>query len=455
MADHAQVALTTAVQPVESAVAIEQESSVPRAQWSLALRIAFRFCVAYFTLFSLSNQILGGLLVIPKVDIPELSGHWPLRQITFWTAAHIFHIKHDLVYIGSGSGDKTFDWVLAFCLLVIAAVITLVWSILDRRRTNYVTFHKWFRLALRFALASEMFLYGIDKVIPLQMPFPYLTRLLEPYGNFSPMAVLWSSIGASRSYEIFAGCAETLGGILLLTPRTTTLGALVCLADMIQVFMLNMTYDVPVKLFSFHLILFSLFLLAPDARRMIDFFFTERAAAPSRQPALFRSARANRLAVALQVAFGIYLLGMGVYSGIGSWHTYGGGRPKSALYGIWNVDEMSVDGQPRSPLFTDKDRWRRVVFDFTTFTSFQRPDDTFTGYGSAINEKEHTIALTKPADKNWKAALTYTRPAPDQLVLAGSMDGHQVEMKLKLVDRDKFNLVNRGFHWINEYPFQR
>lgn len=27
-----------------------------------------------------------------------------------------------------------------------------------------------------------------------------------------------------------------------------TLGALVCLADLVQVFMLNMTYDVPVKL---------------------------------------------------------------------------------------------------------------------------------------------------------------------------------------------------------------
>src|SRR5579864_9391511 len=107
--------------------------------------------------------------------------------------------------------------------------------------------------------------------------------------------------------------------------------------------MLNMTYDVPVKLFSFHLILFSVFLLAPDARRMIDFFLTDRAAAPSRQYALFRSARANRLAVALQVAFGLYLIGMGVYSGIDYWHTYGGGRTKSALYGIWNVDEMSVE----------------------------------------------------------------------------------------------------------------
>ncbi len=73
------------------------------------------------------------------------------------------------------------------------------------------------------------------------------------------------------------GAAETLGGILLLAPRTTTLGALVCLADMIQVFMLNMTYDVPVKLFSFHLILFSLFLLAPEANRLLGFFFTDRA----------------------------------------------------------------------------------------------------------------------------------------------------------------------------------
>ena len=76
------------------------------------------------------------------------------------------------------------------------------------------------------------------------------------------MGVLWSSIGSSPAYESFAGCAELLGGILLIVPRTTTLGALVCLADMTQVFMLNMTYDVPVKLLSFHLILLSLFLLA-------------------------------------------------------------------------------------------------------------------------------------------------------------------------------------------------
>ncbi|HKR95312.1 MAG TPA: DoxX family protein [Candidatus Angelobacter sp.] len=454
MADHAQVAPIIPAQATESTT-VSEPVSAPKEHWSLALRIAFRFCVTYFTLFSLSNQILDGLLIIPKLNIPELSSLWPLRHITFWTAHHTFHIKHDLVYTNSGSGDKTFDWVLAFCLLVIATFITCLWSFLDRRRENYAVFHKWFRLAMRFMLASEMFLYGFAKVIPLQMPFPYLARLLEPYGNFSPMGVLWSSIGSSHSYEIFAGCAETLGGILLLAPRTATLGALVCLADMVQVFMLNMTYDVPVKLFSFHLILFSLFLLAPEANRLIGFFFTERAIGPSRQAPLFRSVRANRWAVGIQVAFGLYLIGMGIYSGVDAWKRYGGARPKPVLYGIWNVDEMSVDGQLRPALFTDHDRWRRVIFDFSTFTSFQRPDDTFTGFGSTIAEKESTLTLTTPADKNWKASFHYYRPAPDQLVLNGFMDGHQVQMKLKLLDRDKFVLVNRGFHWINEYPFQR
>jgi hypothetical protein len=62
-------------------------------------------------------------------------------------------------------------------------------------------------------------------------------------------------------------------GFLLIFPRTTMLGALVGLADMIQVFMLNMTYDVCVKTTSFHLLLLSLFLLAPDLPRLFTFFF--------------------------------------------------------------------------------------------------------------------------------------------------------------------------------------
>ena len=118
-----------------------------------------------------------------------------------------------------------------------------------------------------------------------------------------------------------------LGGILLIIPRTTTLGALVCLADMIQVFMLNMTYDVPVKLLSFHLILLSLFLLAPDVQRLANLFFLNRAAGPSTQPPLFATRRANRVALVAQIVFGVWLVGMNAYSSWVGWNTYSGGRP--------------------------------------------------------------------------------------------------------------------------------
>jgi uncharacterized membrane protein YphA (DoxX/SURF4 family) len=430
----------------------------PEAQvqhWSLAARVAFRFCLLYFGLFCVATQILGSLFPIPKVDIPDLSSLWPMRQITFWTAAHIFHAKLPLVYTDSGSGDKTFDWVLMFWLLVVSAVATSIWSVLDRERENYVALHKWFRVFIRIALAGQMITYGMDKLIPLQMPFPYLTRLLEPMCDFSPMGVLWASIGASPAYETFAGCAEMLGGILLIFPRTTLLGALICVADMMQVFMLNMTYDVPVKQLSFHLLLLALFLITPEFHRLGDFFFRNRAVAPSTQPQLFQTRRANRIALAAQIVFGVWLLGMNAYSGWTDWHTYGAGRTKSPLYGIWNVDELSIDGQLRSPLLNDYDRWRRAVFDFPQTITFQRMDDSFAYYGASINVNDKTIALTKYTDKNWKGSLSFQRLGADRLTLDGNMDSHRIHMQLQLVDRSKFMLVSRGFHWIQEYPFNR
>ncbi len=425
------------------------------SHWSFASRVALRFCFVYFGLYSLSTQILTSLLPLPKVDIPDPSTFWPIRPIVLWTAIHIFRLAKPPAYADTGSGDKTFDWVLVFCLLLFAALATAIWSILDRKRQNYVTMHKWFRLAIRFFLAGQMITYGLSKAVPLQMPFPYLTRLLTPYGNFSPMGVLWSSIGSSPGYEIFAGCSELLGGILLIFPRTTTLGALVCVADMIQVFMLNMTYDVPVKLLSFQLLLLACFLLVPDVKRLVSFFLLNRATEPSTQHPLFATRRANRFVFAAQIVLGVWLLGMNGYLSWINWFEYGGGRPKSPLYGIWDVDQQLIDGQVRPPLLTDADRWRRAIFDFPNRVAFQRVDDSFARYGASINVKDKTLGLTSDTDKTWKADFSFQCVVPDQLILDGDMDGHKTHLQLKLVDRNSFLLVNRGFHWIQEFPFNR
>jgi hypothetical protein len=433
-----------------------QPNELPQPKWSLALRVAFRFCCIYFALFAFYDQIFISLFTAAfDVDIQNPSTFWPARQTVIWTAIHLFHGPSTLTYQDNGSGDKTFDWVLTFCLLVFSVLVTAAWSVLDRKRPNYITLHKWFRVFVRFALAGQMLLYGFVKAVPLQMPYPFLTRLLEPFGSFSPMGVLWSSIGASPAYETFTGCAEILGGLLLLAPRTTLLGALICAADLTQIFMLNMTYDVPVKLLSFHLLLLAVVLLAPDLPRMFMFFFSNRATEPAPPMDLFQTPRARRIALAAEVVFGLWLIGTNIYGAWQGWHLYGGGQEKSKLYGIWDVETLSLDSQLRAPLLTDKDRWRRAIFERPKNMTFQRIDGSFAGYGASLDVKRNSLTLTKGSDKNWKANFIFQRAAPDRLTLDGDMDKHKVHMELRLFDRNKFLLVNRGFHWVNEFPFNR
>jgi uncharacterized membrane protein YphA (DoxX/SURF4 family) len=431
------------------------ESLAPAPAQRIASQVGFRFLLLYFASYCLLTQIATSLLPIPNVDIPDLGTFRPVRPVVQWVAVHVLRAASPPSAADTGSGDRLFDWTLVFCLLITAAVAAAIWSALDRKRESYPGLEKWFRVCIRICLAGQMMAYGMAKAIPMQMQYPNLYRLLEPYGNLSPMGVLWASIGASPAYETFAGCAELLGGILLIFPRTTMLGALVCLADMIQVFTLNMTYDVPVKLLSFHLILLSLFLLAPDFRRLTNFFFLDRATEPSPQPGLFSTLRANRIAFGAQIVIGIWLIGMNSLSDYKLWHQYGPESPKSALYGIWNVDQMAVDGQIRSPLINDYGRWRRLVFDSPIRMSFQRMDDSYVGFGAAIDTNKKTLALTKNDDKNWKANFIFERPVQDRLTLDGEMDGHKTHFDLHLMDRSKFLLVSRGFHWVQETPFNR
>ena len=448
VADQPAIAAQVSVQPAETVFAPE---------WSSTKRLAFRWCFLYFGLYVVLTQMLTSLLLVTTNDSGafEVDVTRPARAVVVWLASHVLRISHPIITTETGSGDKIYDWIVLFCIFSLALLGTVVWSLLDRRRPNYSKLYAWFRTFIRFSLAATILTYGAAKILPLQMPFPYLTRLLEPYGNFSPMGVLWSSIGASPGYEIFAGAAEMLAGVLLIFPRTTTLGALVCLADGVQVFMLNMTYDVPVKLLSLHIILIALLVLAPDAQRLANFFLLRRSAEPAQEPPLFRSPRANRIALVVQILFGLWLIGANLYGSISVYNIYGPGRPKSPLYGIWDVQNFTVDGQSRAPLLTDAQRWRRVVFDFPQYMSTQGMDDSLHTFGVAIDAKSKTLALTSFTAKNWKANFSFAQPAAGELLLDGLMDGQRIHAQLQLFDRNKFPLVSRGFHWISERPFNR
>jgi hypothetical protein len=419
--------------------------SVPR--WTLATRLGFRFVFAYFVLYIIPFPVDS--LPFTTTLVQKYNDLW--QAIVPWVGKHLLRLSYDITVFTNGSGDTTYNYVQVLCFLMLAMLAAAIWSVLDRRRLNYERLYLGLRLYVRFSLASAMIGYGAFKVIPLQMPAPFFTRLIEPYGDSSPMGLLWTFIGASKGFQIFTGCAEMLGGVLLILPRTTLLGALVCLADTTMIFILNMCYDVPVKLYSFHLLLMSVFLVAQDLRRLADLFLFNRGVEAGVLPQFFQRQRLNQSALALQIVFGLYLIGFSFYQAYQQLNV----RVKPPLYGIWMVDEFSVDGQARPPLLTDASRWQRVIMQFPGALTVQPMSGPNQSFVLDLNLEGKTLSLGKRNDPDWKASFTFEELDTGQLALQGELEGHKTSVKLARFDESKFLLTNRGFHWIQEFPFNR
>jgi hypothetical protein len=261
--------------------------------------------------------------------------------------------------------------------------------------------------------------------------------------------LLWTFVGASLPYQIATGLAELLAGVLLIVPATATAGAALACADMLQVLLLNLAYDFGLKQISAHLLVMAAVLVAPDARRLWAAFVGRATTAAAHAP-LFSTTRANRRALVAQVAYGVYLMAVFATLSTRYWYADGGGRaPKSPLYGIWNVEELSVDGDTRPAVLNDYDRrWRRVVFDAPRVVVFQRTDDSLAHYGASLDAGATTLALTKGGSTTWRATFRGQRAAPDLLLLTGNMDGHQIRMRLVLMPLDTFRLLNSRFRWV-------
>jgi len=49
--------------------------------------------------------------------------------------------------------------------------------------------------------------------------------------------------------------------------------------------------------------------------------------------------------------------------------------------------------------------------------------------------------------------INFDRLPADVITLDGKLDGKQIHAKLHHIPEPRFLLNTRGFHWINEYPF--
>jgi hypothetical protein len=440
-----QGARDTAARPGDERAAVEPRSDA--SVWRPVTRILFRFTFAYLVLY---------LFPFPLQHIPGVSAVaakyrelWDV--LVLWVGKQAFGLE--IVHRPAGSGDTTYNYVQVFCYLVLAAAATLVWTLLDRNRPNYARLHEWLRVYVRFALAVTLIASGASKVIPSQFPRPPLGRLLESIGDASPLGLFSTFLGASLIYTMFSGLNEMIGGLLFAFRRTTSLGALLCFGVVGNVVALSMTYDMPAKLLSSHLLLMAVFLLLPDLRRLADLFVLNREVEPAPIRPLFARPELNRAARILGPVFIAVLTVQALYVSYQRSLEHGNLAPKPPLYGIWEVEELETDGRVRPPLVTDGERWRWVVFDSPGTMGIQRMNERrVVYYGLALDADARRLSLSKESDPNWKSDLVFQPSGPGLIALEGTFGGQKVRARLRRIDESKFALVAPKIDWINEWP---
>ena len=435
--------------------AAEARATDESKSWRPSVRVAFRFVFSYFLLY-----IFPGALGSLPADTPTNDAYRRMwHAIVPWVGENLLHLRGDMTEVANGSGDQLYEYVLLLCLFVLAIIATVIWSWIDRKRTNYDQLYQWLRVFVRLTLAVAMISYGANKLYRMQFPEPPLYRFVDYYGNSGPMGLLWTFMGMSRAYSLFAGIAEILGGLLLVVPRFATLGSLITFAVMSNVWMLNFCYDVPRKIYSTHLVLMSLFLLLPDIQRLIDFFILNRRTELSPAVSLLKDKQLDRWAVLFQLGIGAVALAYCLNQAHSNAVKNEAYLPTS-IRGIWSVDQFVVDGAVQPPLLTDKDRWQRVIFDRSDLFYVQGMDSSIGDFVLQIDPNRRTFTLTKLIDDpkwspKWKARFTYEEPAPNQIVLDGTFNEHHFQASLSRTDMAQFLLLNRGFHMINQAVVKR
>ncbi len=437
----------------------------PHLPWPFGVPLLFRWWCVYLVMYLVGSALSivpGGALVLQLT-------HPTWRALVNWTSERVF--DHVVTIWPNGSGDTTYNYVEVFVMAAIATAVALVWTACTMRHRSYPWLLDLSRIYVRFALGSILVGYGFAKVFPGQFSSPEVPRLMQAYGDSSPMGLLWTFMGASTAYTIIAGASEVIAGTLLFFRRTTLIGSLLAAGVMANVVALNFCYDVPVKLFSSHLLLAALFLAAPDLPRLANVLLLNRRVPPAEIGPPWRTPWIRWVLFGVKMLVVISVLGFGGYGGYVNASQWGPWAPRQPLAGTWVTTSFTQAGVQHPPLTTDEVRWKYITIGISPMFSMAGVMPM-----SGQQAQYHQLKVIPSSDPQAGmlelsvggaprepggvapeplARLEYWLLPNDVLKLEGTYHGALIAVTLKKKNPEEFLLVKRGFHWINEFPFNR
>lgn len=405
-----------------------------KKNWNLFNKISFRFLIIYFALYGLSG-FTGSL--------------W--QSLVYWLGENVFSISYEYSSKGYGSGDTTYQYIQTFLFICLSVFTALIWSLADYKRKSYNQANYGFMVYLRIVLVYYLLVYGLIKVFHIQMIPPTYSQLTQTLGEISPMGLAWIFMGFSKGYSMFAGGVEVLAALLLVPRRTQFIGSLITIAVMAQVFIMNLCFDIPVKLFSFHLLLMGIILFLSDFKRYSTFLFSSKSIAKN----TIYPTRNSEAKKVIPVLKGILVIGFLAFFSLNfnSRSKRFTEKLNPYLAGVWKVTSFkNTSLTPTISSYHDNVRWKNLIVSSEGSMITQMMNDSLVHYKTQIDSVSKNITFSN-SNANFK--INYTLGNSKSLQLSGIIANDTLTIKLTRKTKKDFLLTSRGFHWVNEIPLNK
>ena len=234
---------------------------------------------------------------------------------------------------------------------------------------------------------------------------------------------------------------------------------------MLQVAMMNFCYDIPVKLMSSHLLFAAVYVSLYDVRRLVSIFLLNRSTTPADLSPPLAPGRwiwAHRVVKAAVLVWGFLMpLVVNLRSDLTA-----PARQLTDVAGSYEVESFVRGGQEVPPVLTDATRWRYVAIEHsrfglggtrqpTDYLVIQRMDQSRIMATVQIQSQGKQGTLQQSMNSLVPSTISWVVTDDRHVTLTGKLAGDSLVVQLKRLKPDDFLLMNRGFRWINEYPYNR
>lgn len=372
------------------------------------------------------------------------------RWMTIWMGENLLQISEVNHIKYTGSGDTTFNYVMVFSTLSVSLLVTIILFLTTAKKSNYLKLDTLMFIYARYFLAIYLLSYGFAKFYEGQFVFPSLTRLEQSFGDASPMGLLWTFMGYSKSYTLFSGICEVSAGLLLFFRRTSVMGALLSLAVMTNVMLLNFTYDVPVKLFSTHLVLISIFIFSPNLINLIRFFFTKKSVALKRATLTFSNKWLTYGRYVLKLFFIIWFPVTMLISAL----SYIEEEPENPLMATYLTEEFIINKDTVNYRNPNSNSWDKLIMN-ESFAKIIFKEKEASFYELKVDTLERAFSLHSYEDSTAVHHFKYHFFEEAFCQIEGKFEQDSIKAIFKVKKKEDYQLVKRKFAWIQEYPFNR